>query len=77
MNFYDSDRPLLVFTAKARGNQELRVVQLGTNKEWQVDAAGYNLELQSMNIQGSSADLQDVCIPRLNSSFEWDWVVHS
>ncbi|MCY3884652.1 MAG: hypothetical protein OXG24_06990 [Gammaproteobacteria bacterium] len=62
VNYYDSDRPLLVFASTARGNQELRLVQLGGNEEWRVDAAGYNLEITPKNIHGSNTGLQDVCI---------------
>lgn len=62
IDFYDGDSPLLVFASTAIGNQELRVVQLGSNKEWRVNAAGYNLHLQPMDVNHSNTEFQDICI---------------
>ena len=62
IDFYGGDNPLLVFASTAIGNQELRVVQLGTNKDWRVNAAGYNLHLQPMDVKHSNTEFQDICI---------------
>lgn len=62
IDFYDGDSPLLVFASTAIGNQELRVVQLGSNEEWRVNAAGYNLHLQPMDVNHSNTEFQDICI---------------
>ena len=62
VDFNGGDNPLLVFASTAIGNQELRVAQLGTNKEWRVNAAGYNLHLQPMDVSHSNTKIEDVCI---------------
>lgn len=62
VDFNGGDNPLLVFASTAIGNQELRVAQLGTNKEWRVNAAGYNLHLQPMDVNHSNTKVEDVCI---------------
>ena len=62
VDFNGGDNPLLVFASTAIGNQELRVAQLGTNKEWRVNAAGYNLHLQPMDVNHSNTKFEDICI---------------
>lgn len=62
VDFYGGDNPLLVFASTAIGNQELRVSQLGTNKHWRINAAGYNLQLQPINVKHSNTQFEDVWI---------------
>ena len=62
VDFNGGDNPLLVFASTAIGNQELRVAQLGTNKEWRINAAGYNLHLQPMDVNHANTKVEDVCI---------------
>lgn len=72
--FYDYVNPLLVYASTSRGDQELRVVQLGTNRSWDVNASGYYLSLEALGIPNSDYGLQDVLITlwqdtRRNESF--------
>ena len=72
--FYDYINPLLVYGSTSRGDQELRIVQLGTNRSWDVNASGYYLGLEALGIPDSDYGLQDVLITlwqdtRRNESF--------
>lgn len=60
--FYDYTNPLLVYASTGRGNQELRVLQLGTNKSWRMDSAGYHLHLERLGIPDAKFGLQNVLI---------------
>ena len=60
--FNDFSDPVMVYASTARGNQELRIVDLGTFDEWSVDAAGYRLSLQLIGVDEPSLGLQDVLI---------------
>ena len=62
VHFYDYSNPLLVYAVRWRGNQELRVVQLGTDQSWRVDASGYHLGLESLGIPDPNFGLQDLLI---------------
>lgn len=61
-DLFDQDSPLLVFASTSIGNQELRVVDLRTNEIWRVNAAGYNLNLETVNVGTHNNARQDVCI---------------
>ena len=62
VNFFDYDKPLLIWEDVRKRKQYVRAVQLGTDREWRFDSAGFNPYIRRIGSWNEAKGLQDIFI---------------
>lgn len=62
VNFFDYENPILIWKDLPKRRQHIRVVQLGTDREWRLDSSGFEPNIRRIGSWDKSKGLQDVFI---------------
>ena len=62
VNFFDYDTPAMIWGDIRKRKQYVRVVQLGTEREWRFDSSGFNPYIRRIGLWDETQGLQDIFI---------------
>ena len=74
VHFFNYENPALAWENHRKGRQYVRVVQLGTKREWKLDTSGFKPWLYRIGYSLESRGLQDVFVDLIKVEFRW-WKV--